>query len=253
MPNGERSDNSPRSLTRTARLPFPFTKMTMLERMVKPNEQVSAAATSAVGGKRKTWEAGNGGGGGVTKTDARNLLHKLECKVRSDGVAGNTPDGYRAGHCWSVGRNQWTMLGPAVYYLLSTGSGGRPFFGGIRSYSYPAAMDAVEEGAGPGSSPSRDHSRQHSRNLLLQIEQEKELRCLKASTGPYRGREDKTVGGGVNMWLKARGASWPFISSADVRANQAAILYSGVQWNLLHEFPSRGGQVGNGCGGLFWF
>ena len=58
--------------------------MAMLERMVKPSAHVSAATT--VGGKRKVRGAGNGGGGGGVAgvTDARNLLHKLERKVRRE-------------------------------------------------------------------------------------------------------------------------------------------------------------------------
>lgn len=70
--------------------------MAMLERMVKPNARVSTATATAttVGGKRKARGAANAGGGGVADTEARNLLHKLERKVRSEGKA---PSRYRGG------------------------------------------------------------------------------------------------------------------------------------------------------------
>lgn len=72
--------------------------MAMLERVVKPNAQDSTATT--VGGKRKVRGAGNGGGGGVADIDARNLLHKLERKVRDEERKGarRMPRGYLLSH-----------------------------------------------------------------------------------------------------------------------------------------------------------
>lgn len=66
--------------------PTMIDQMAMLERMVDPNAPASAAGFAAAAGKRQKRAVGNGrgsGGGDVGGiTDARNLLKRLERKVR---------------------------------------------------------------------------------------------------------------------------------------------------------------------------
>lgn len=88
---------------------------------MNPNARLSAQVSTAttVGGKRKIRGALNGGGvGGVGDTDPRNLLYKLERKVRGEERA----DGrYRRGYSWAIGR--WLHLIDATRddYTYNTG------------------------------------------------------------------------------------------------------------------------------------